>query len=93
MDVIMENILGLGLGLGLAAACGFRVFVPLFFVGLAHRVGHLELATNFDWMSSNVALCCFGGAMMFEVLFFSSLGSTTSSTSLLPLLLLLRGRC
>lgn len=68
MDVIMENILGLGLGLGLAAACGFRVFVPLFFVGLAHRVGHLELATNFDWMSSNVALCCFGGAMMFEVL-------------------------
>ncbi|MGH9319658.1 MAG: DUF4126 domain-containing protein, partial [Vicinamibacteria bacterium] len=25
----MENLTSLGIGIGLAAACGFRVFVPL----------------------------------------------------------------
>ena len=68
MDVIMENILGLGLGVGLAAACGFRVFIPLFFVGLGYRLGHVELSEGFAWLGSNLALICFGGAMAFEVL-------------------------
>ena len=68
MEIILENILGLSLGLGLAAACGFRVFVPLFFVGLFHRLGHLDLASDFEWMSSDIALWCFGGAMLFEIL-------------------------
>lgn len=64
----METLLAILLGIGFAAACGFRVFVPLFFVGLAFRTGHLELASGFEWMGSTTALICFGSAMLLEVL-------------------------
>src|SRR6187402_3193555 len=46
--------------LGLAAACGFRVFVPLFVVSLASRAGALDLSTGFAWIGSTPALVCFG---------------------------------
>jgi hypothetical protein len=35
-------------GIGLAAACGFRVFVPLLVVGAAAGVGRLPLAPGFE---------------------------------------------
>ena len=64
----MELLIGLCLGVGLSAACGFRVFVPVFFVGLAHHSGHIELAEGFTWVGSPAALWCFGSAMVLEVL-------------------------
>ncbi len=64
----MDTLLGLFLGIGLSAACGFRVFVPVFFVGLAHYAGHIELAEGFSWVGEPVALWCFGSAMVIEVL-------------------------
>lgn len=64
----METLLAILLGLGLAAACGFRVFVPMFFVGLAFRTGHMELASGFEWLESTPALICLGSAMLMEAL-------------------------
>ena len=64
----METLLAILLGLGLAAACGFRGFVPMFFVGLAYRTGHMELASGFEWLGSTPALICLGSAMLLEAL-------------------------
>jgi hypothetical protein len=54
--------------LGLAAACGFRVFVPLLVVSLASRAEVLELSSGFAWIGSTPALVCFGTATVLEVL-------------------------
>ncbi len=64
----MEFLLAFGLGLGLAAACGFRVFLPLFFVGLAARTGHMTLPGDFAWVQGNLALTCLGIATLCEIL-------------------------
>jgi hypothetical protein len=63
----METILSLGLGLGLAAACGFRVFVPLLVMSVASHAGHLDLAAGFDWIGSTPALVAFAVATLLEV--------------------------
>lgn len=65
---VTEVFLGLLLGIGLAAACGFRVFVPLLVVSIAQRAGHLELAQGFQWIGSWPALLCFAVATAVEVL-------------------------
>ncbi len=62
-----ETLLGLCVGVGLAAACGFRVFVPLLVMGLAHQSGHLQLANGFAWMGSWPAIVAFGAATGLEV--------------------------
>lgn len=67
MEDPLEFALSLGLGVALASACGFRVFVPLFVVGLANRTGHLEL-DSLQWLSSNTALICLGAATLLETL-------------------------
>ena len=67
MEDPLEFALSLGLGIALASACGFRVFVPLFVVGLANRTGHLELESLL-WLSSNTALLCLGAATLLETL-------------------------
>jgi hypothetical protein len=51
----------------LAAACGFRVFVPPFVVGVLHATGQIELAESLQWIGSPLALVAFGGAMGLEV--------------------------
>lgn len=68
MDQIhFENLAGVMIAVGLAAACGFRVFVPPFVVGLLGAAGQVELAEPLQWMSSPIALVAFGGAMTLEV--------------------------
>ena len=62
----MEVALGICLGLGLAAACGFRVFVPMFVLSLAAKSGSVELADGFDWMGSWPAVATFGTATLLE---------------------------
>ena len=62
----METVLGICLGLGLAAACGFRVFVPLFLMSLAAKTGFIELADNFGWISSWPAFTAFATATVLE---------------------------
>lgn len=63
----METLLSIALGLGLAAACGFRVFVPLLVMSVAVRAGHMDVIPAFDWVATDVALLCFGVATLLEI--------------------------
>ncbi len=66
----MEGILGLLIGLGLAAACGFRVFVPLFVMALAAQGGYVELAPDFGRVGSDIAVVALGVATVAEIAAF-----------------------
>lgn len=63
----METFFSALIGLGLAAACGFRVFVPLLILSLAAHTGHLDLAGTFSWLGSTAALVTFGVATLLEI--------------------------
>lgn len=60
-------VLSVAIGLGLAAACGFRVFVPLLIASLAARLGHLPLATGFEWLGSLPAAMALATATALEI--------------------------
>ena len=60
-------VTGLALGIALAAACGFRVFVPPLIVGIAARVGWLDLSSNWEWLGGTPALVLFGTATVLEI--------------------------
>ena len=64
-----ETVFSILIGLGLAAACGFRVFVPLLIMSLASRaeVGQLVLGDNFAWIGSTPALITFSIATLLEI--------------------------
>jgi hypothetical protein len=63
----METMLSIFVGIGLAAACGFRVFIPLLVVSVAALSGHLTLAPSFQWMGTWPALIAFGVATVLEI--------------------------
>lgn len=62
-----ETILSILVGIALAAACGFRVFVPLLVMSVAAHTGHLNLASGFEWIGSMPALIGFGVATAVEI--------------------------
>lgn len=64
----MELLSSILIGLGLAAACGFRVFVPLLIAGLAARFGGLPVVGGFAWIGSTPALVAFGVATGAEII-------------------------
>ncbi len=63
----MEELLGIFVGIGLSATCGFRIFVPLLGMGLAHQAGALSFSPGFEWIGSWPALIAFGIAMVIEI--------------------------
>jgi hypothetical protein len=63
----MDTIVAVCLGIGLSAACGFRVFAPLFALSAAALSGHIALADAFDWIGTWPALICFLTALIAEV--------------------------
>lgn len=63
----MDTVLCFLAGLGLAAACGFRVFVPLLVASIATRAGLLSPSPDFAWLGTNTALTAFGLATVLEV--------------------------
>lgn len=63
----METLLSMCVGIGLSAACGFRVFVPLFVMSLASRAGHLALSPGFEWIGTSPALLAFAIATCLEI--------------------------
>lgn len=63
----MDHLLGIAAGLGLAAACGFRVFVPLLALGLGARFAHLPVTDGFAWVSATPALLALGTATLLEI--------------------------
>lgn len=66
---MVDTLLSVLIGLGLAAACGFRVFVPLLIMSLASRaeVGQLVLGEHFAWIGSTPALIAFSAATLLEI--------------------------
>jgi len=63
----MDWTLGLLCGIGLAAACGFRVFVPLLGTSIAGLSGQVQLSSGFDWMATTPAVVAFGVATALEI--------------------------
>ena len=63
----MEILLSVGLGIGLAAACGFRVFLPVLVMGVASRAGAIDLSDGFAWMAGTPALLALGVAAVCEI--------------------------
>lgn len=61
------TLLSIAVGVGLAAACGFRIFVPLLIVSIAARGDYLSLADGFEWMESTTALIAFSTATALEI--------------------------
>ena len=68
MTEIGPYIISLFIGIGLAAATGFRVFMPLFFVSLASYLQWIPLQGNWAWLGSMTALIILGVAMLIEIL-------------------------
>jgi hypothetical protein len=62
-----ELLLSLGVGLGLAAACGFRIFLPLLVLGVAARAELVPLAGGFQWLATTPALVAFAAATVLEI--------------------------
>jgi len=74
----MEATIAVLTGIGLAAACGFRVFVPLFLVSLSLNAGvdmplgldqalHVLLEDNLEWLGHPLVTTGLGIATLFEV--------------------------
>jgi hypothetical protein len=63
----METVFSILAGLGLAAACGFRVFVPLLVASVAIHAGYLEPTPEFAWLGSIPAITTFAVATGLEV--------------------------
>ena len=67
----METFMGVLIGIGLAAACGFRVFVPLLVVSIATNAGYITLSPGFEWIGSQPVLIALVVATVLEVLAYS----------------------
>ncbi|MBX9927936.1 MAG: DUF4126 domain-containing protein [Gemmatimonadaceae bacterium] len=63
----LESWLALPIGVGLAAACGLRVFLPLFVAAAAAHAGVLPLTSGFGWLATVPALIVLGVATVTEV--------------------------
>ncbi|HDQ04617.1 MAG TPA: DUF4126 domain-containing protein [Deltaproteobacteria bacterium] len=63
----MEALLSIAVGIGLAAACGFRVFVPLLILNLAALSGYFVLPQGFMWLVSPLATVAFAIATLLEI--------------------------
>ena len=63
-----DALISVAVGVGLAAACGFRVFVPLLMVSAAALGEYVPLAPGFEWIGTVPALIAFATATILEVL-------------------------
>ena len=72
----MNEIIAIFAGVGLAAACGFRVFVPLFVASLAANMGvdafggtnfQEMLGADFEWLGSDWVTIALGVATVLEI--------------------------
>lgn len=63
----LDTALGILIGVGLAAACGFRVFVPLLVMGATARLGWFDPSPGFAWLAATPALVAFAAATALEL--------------------------
>ncbi len=66
-EPILTTALSVATALGLAAACGFRVFVPMLVVSTAAKADMLALSEGFAWIGTTPALICFAVATAAEI--------------------------
>lgn len=64
----MDIVLSVLVGISLAAACGFRVFVPMLVMCIAVRAGAINLNPSLMFLASTPALICFSVATVAEIL-------------------------
>jgi hypothetical protein len=62
-----EIVLSVAAGLGIAAACGFRVFVPLLVLAVASKAGLVGLGSNFAFLATWPAIIALGVACVAEI--------------------------
>lgn len=63
----MEALLAVCAGVALAAACGFRVFLPLLALSVGVAGGILQPGKGMEWVGSGPALVVLGVASLLEV--------------------------
>lgn len=68
MTDILPFIISLFVGIGLAAATGFRVFLPIFFLSLGSYMGWFPLDESYAWVGGLPAVIATGMATLFEIL-------------------------
>jgi hypothetical protein len=61
-----EALISVLVGIGLAAACGFRVFIPLLVLSVVARTGYLPLSADFQWLATTPALVALACAAILE---------------------------
>ncbi len=64
---MVDTIASVFAGVALAAACGFRVFVPLLVLSIASILGAIPLANDFAWLASMPALIALATATIMEI--------------------------
>jgi len=62
-----DALYGIVVGIGLAAACGFRVFIPLLVAGIAVAANKWQVTPSMEWIGSWPALLAFGTATGLEI--------------------------
>jgi hypothetical protein len=68
MDQLMPLLASVVLGIALAASCGLRAFLPLFALGVAARLGFVDLGEAFAWLSHTPALVALTVGVICELL-------------------------
>jgi len=64
---MVDTIASVFAGIGLAAACGFRVFVPLLVLSVASSLGAVPVAHDFAWIATTPALIALATATVMEI--------------------------
>ncbi|QNN23935.1 DUF4126 domain-containing protein [Planctomycetales bacterium ZRK34] len=67
MDQPAQLVTGLCIGVGLAAACGFRVFVPLLVMAVGARWGGVITDPGYEWVTSDIAIIGLSVATAVEI--------------------------
>ena len=64
---MVDTVASVFAGVALAAACGFRVFVPLLVLSIAATLGAIPLADDFAWLATMPALIALATATIMEI--------------------------
>ncbi len=65
---MIEIVASIFIGLGLAASVGFRIFLPLLALSVAHHFGLVPLDDSWTWVSGYPAMTVFAVATVLETL-------------------------
>lgn len=68
MTEFLPFLISLFVGIGLAAATGFRVFLPIFFLSLGSYLGWIRLDQSYAWIGGLPAVIATGLATVVEIL-------------------------